>query len=144
MNFDKPSEIIKIFSCGVIPVRYDGGWKLLVLRAQNVWDFPKGIVHANEDPQEAATRETEEATGITDLDFVFGEDYKETAPYEGNKVARYYAAETRTDEIILRVAKEIGRPEHNEWRWITCEEAEDFLPPRLANVLEWVCRKINE
>lgn len=145
MNYDKPSEIIKILSSGVVPVRYaGGGWKLLVLRAYKIWDFPKGIVEANEDPLEAAKRETEEETGITDLDFVFGEDCKETAPYAGNKTARYYIAETRTEEITLPVSEELGRPEHDEWRWVTCEEAEDLLPPRLANVLEWVCSRINE
>jgi len=145
MNFDKPSAIVKILSCGVVPVRYaDGGWKLLVLRAYKIWDFPKGVVETNEDPFEAAKRETEEETGISDLDFVFGEDYKETAPYAGNKTARYYVAETRTEEITLPVSEELGRPEHHEWRWVTCEEAEDLLPPRLAIVLEWICRKIDE
>jgi 8-oxo-dGTP pyrophosphatase MutT (NUDIX family) len=145
MNFDKPSEIIKILSCGVIPVRYaEGGWKLLVLRAFKNWDFPKGIVEAHEDQLEAAQRKTEEETGITDLDFVFGEDYKETAPYAGNKIARYYVAETRTMEITLPASEELGRLEHHEWRWVSCEEAEDVLPPRLTNVLDWVCRRINE
>jgi 8-oxo-dGTP pyrophosphatase MutT (NUDIX family) len=139
----------KILSCGVVPVRFaDGDWKLLVLRAYKNWDFPKGVAEANEDPLDAAKRETEEETGITDLDFVFGEDYKETVPYNvtstAHKVARYYVAETRTDDITLPVSKELGRPEHHEYRWVTCDEAEDLLPPRLAGVLEWVRARINE
>lgn len=138
-------QIKKILSCGIVPVRYaDGDWKLLVLRAYKNWDFPKGVVEPNEDPLDAAKRETEEETGIEDLDFVFGEDYKETVPYAGNKVARYYVAETHADEITLPVSPELGRPEHHEYRWVTCDEAEDLLPPRLAGVLEWVRARINE
>lgn len=139
----------KILSSGVVPVCFmDGDWKLLVLRAYKNWDFPKGIVEAGEDPLDAAKRETEEETSITDLDFIFGEDYKETVPYNvtstGHKVARYYVAETRSADITLPVSPELGHPEHHEWRWVTCDEAEDLLPPRLANVLEWVRARINE
>jgi len=135
----------KTLSCGVVPVRFaDGDWKLLVLRAYKHWDFPKGVVEPNEDPLDAARRETLEETGITDLEFVFGENFRETVPYANNKVARYYVAETRTVEITLPVSDELGRPEHNEWRWVTCEEAEELLPPRLASVLEWVRQRINE
>jgi len=133
----------------MVPVRFaNGDWQLLVLRAYKNWDFPKGIVEADEEPLDTAQRETLEETGITDLDFVFGEDYKETVPYNvtstGHKVARYYVAETRTREITLPVSPELGRPEHHEWRWVTCDEAEDLLPPRLAQVLEWVRARINE
>jgi hypothetical protein len=27
---------------------------------------------------------------------------------------------------------------HDEWRWVTFDEAEDVLPPRLTAVLAWV------
>ncbi len=129
----------------MIPVRFAWGeWQLLVLRAYKNWDFPKGMVNPNEDPLDAAKRETEEETGITDLEFVFGEDFKETVPYAGNKVARYYVAETRMEQITLPVSKELGRPEHDEWRWVTCDQAEDLLPPRLTHVLEWVRHKMDE
>ena len=140
----KPIEI-KVLSCGVVPVRYAwGNWRLLVLRAYKNWDFPKGIVEGNEDPIDAATRETTEETGITDLEFVFGEDYKETVPYAGNKVARYYVAETHTENIILPVSEELGRPEHHEFRWVTFDEAEDLLPPRLSVVLDWARETLEE
>ncbi len=144
---DTESKVIapKILSCGVVPVRFAwGDWRLLVLRAYQNWDFPKGVVNPHEDPLEAAKRETEEETGITDLDFVFGEDYKETVPYSGNKVARYYVAETHASDITLPLSKELGRPEHDEFRWVSCDEAEDLLPPRLTHVLEWVRSVIDE
>ena len=145
MDTEKKPIAIKVLSCGVVPVRFAwGNWQLLVLRAYKNWDFPKGIVEANEDPLDAATRETTEETGITDLEFVFGENYKETVPYAGNKVARYYVAETRTEQITLPVSEELGRPEHHEFRWVTCDDAEDLLPPRLTHVLEWVRGVIDE
>lgn len=145
MDPDKKPVAAKILSCGVVPVRFAwGDWQLLVLRAYRNWDFPKGLAEPDEDPLEAAIRETTEETGITDLEFVFGEDYKETVPYAGNKVARYYVAETRVEKIALPVSLELGRPEHDEWRWVTCDQAEDLLPPRLTHVLEWVRQRINE
>ena len=145
MDSENKTVAPKILSCGVAPVRYTGGgWQLLILRAFQHWDFPKGMVNPHEDPLDAAKRETEEETGITDLEFVFGEDFKETVPYANNKVARYYVAETHTAEIILPVSPALGRPEHDEWRWVTCDEAEDYLPPRLTHVLAWVCMKIDE
>lgn len=139
----------KILSCGVVPVRFaDGDWRLLVLRAYKNWDFPKGVAEADEAPLDTARRETLEETGIDDLDFIFGEDYVETVPYNvsggSHKVARYYVAETRAEHLTLPVSPELGRPEHHEYRWVTRDEAEDLLPPRLARVLEWVCARINE
>lgn len=139
----------KILSCGIVPVRFaDGDWKLLVLRAYKNWDFPKGVAGPNEDPLDAAKRETLEETGIDDLDFIFGEDYKETVPYNvtttAHKVARYYVAETQTVDITLPESPTLGHPEHHEYRWVTCDEAEDLLPPRLAGVLDWVRARINE
>jgi 8-oxo-dGTP pyrophosphatase MutT (NUDIX family) len=128
----------KKLSAGAVVARRAGrGWKILVLRAYRNWDFPKGMVEPGEDPLAAATREVAEETGLTDLDFPFGDNYRDTVPYADNKVARYYLAETTQNEITLPISHELGRPEHDEWRWVTCEEAEDLLPPRLSSVLEW-------
>jgi len=107
------------------------------LPAYKNWDFPKGLVEPGEDALAAARREVEEETGLANLDYPFGEEFKETVPYAGNKVARYYLAETGQDRIELPVSPELGRPEHHEYRWVTFDEAEELLPPRLAIVLEW-------
>ena len=134
----------KILSCGVVPVRFAlGDWQLLILRHGKQWDFPAGIINVHEDAQAAAERETLAATGISDLEFVFGEDYKETTPYAGNHVGRYYVAETRVETITPPAPCRPGKPAADEWRWVTCEEAEDYLPPRLAHVLAWVQERIN-
>ena len=128
----------KILSAGVIPVRLTPlGWRMLVLRAYKNWDFPKGVVEPDEDPLDAAKREAFEETGLSDLRFSFGEAYRETVPYAGGKVARYYLAETSEEDVRLPISELLGRPEHHEWRWVSFEEAEELLPPRLALILDW-------
>ena len=117
--------------------RGERGIRLLVLRAYKNWDFPKGTIEPGESELDAARREVAEETGLADLDYPFGDEYKETLPYSGNKVARYYLAETGAEEIELPVSPELGRPEHHEYRWVSFDEAEELLPPRLAVVLEW-------
>jgi 8-oxo-dGTP pyrophosphatase MutT (NUDIX family) len=117
--------------------RSDRGIRLLVLRAYKNWDFPKGLIEPGEDALAAARREVLEETGLADLAYPFGDEFKETLPYSGNKVARYYLAETDAEKIELPVSPELGRPEHHEYRWISFDEAEDLLPPRLGVVLEW-------
>ncbi len=135
----------KLLSAGVIPVRRTaGGWRILVLRAYQNWDFPKGVVEPGEDPLDAATREAAEETGLTDLQFAFGEAHRETLPYAAGKVARYYLAKTAQEDVRLPISHELGRPEHHEWRWVSITEAEDLLPPRLAPILDWVRETLDE
>ncbi len=136
-----------ILSAGVIVVRRDddGKWKYLLLRAYGYWDFPKGIVEPGEDPIDAAKRETREETTITDLDFKWGYDFRETGPYNrGRKVARYYLAETKTKDISLPINPEIGKPEHDAYKWVTYEEARKLVAPRVLKALEWAKEKIGD
>lgn len=122
--------------------RTDRGVRYLLLRAYRSWDFPKGALEPGESELDAAKREAAEETGLTDLDFPFGEAHQETLPYAGGKVARYYLAETDEERIELPVSPELGRPEHHEWRWVSYDEAEDLLPPRLSLVLDWARQTI--
>ena len=122
--------------------RGERGIRILLLRAYKNWDFPKGMVEPGEEDLAAARREVAEETGIANLDFPFGDEFKETLPYAANKVARYYLAETDAEEIELPVSPELGRPEHHEYRWVSFDEAEDLLPPRLAVVLEWAKKTV--
>jgi 8-oxo-dGTP pyrophosphatase MutT (NUDIX family) len=122
--------------------RSERGIRLLLLRAYQNWDFPKGLVEPGEDDLACARREVAEETGLADLDYPFGDEHKDTVPYAGNKVARYYVAETDVDKIELPVSPELGRPEHHEYRWVSFDEAEDLLPPRLAIVLDWAKKTI--
>jgi 8-oxo-dGTP pyrophosphatase MutT (NUDIX family) len=123
--------------------RSERGIRILVLRAYKNWDFPKGLIEPGENELAAAKREVEEETGLAELQYPFGDEFTETVPYAGKKVARYYLAETDAVELELPVSPELGRPEHHEYRWVSFEEAEDLLPPRLAIVLEWARKTIS-
>jgi len=132
-------------SAGIIPVRRtESGWQLLVLRAYRNWDFPKGLIEPEEAPLDAAVREAKEEAGLTDLAFLFGKSFCETAPYAQGKVARYYLGTTETIDITLPVSPELGRPEHHEARWVSFGEAARLLPERLAPVLEWARRLLEK
>jgi 8-oxo-dGTP pyrophosphatase MutT (NUDIX family) len=130
-------------SAGIVPLRRTpDGWRILILRAYRNWDFPKGFIDAGETPLDAAKREAAEEADLHDLEFPFGERYCDTAPYSGGKIARYYLAETRREDVSLPVSPELGRPEHHEGRWVELEEAQRLLPPRLQPVLAWAREQI--
>lgn len=132
-----PAAVVR--SAGVVIARRRSGtWRLLVLRSAGNWDFPKGLLEEGESAHDAARREATEGTGISDLNFDSAESHKETIAYGTGEIARYYLAVTGTDEVKLPIAHELGRPAYDEWRWVTFDEAEDVLPPRLTAVLEWV------
>jgi 8-oxo-dGTP pyrophosphatase MutT (NUDIX family) len=123
--------------------RSERGIQLLLLRAYKNWDFPKGLVEPGENELDAAKREVREETGLAELDYPYGDEFKETLPYADGKVARYYLAQTDAEKIDLPVSPELGRPEHHEYRWVSFDEAEDLLPPRLAVVLDWAKKTLS-
>ncbi|HKC43023.1 MAG TPA: NUDIX domain-containing protein [Burkholderiales bacterium] len=122
--------------------RTERGVRLLVLRAAASWDFPTGLVQPGEDELAAAQREVRAETGLGDLDFPFGSVHMDTLPTASGKVSSYYLAETEAEDIVL--APSGGRPAHDEWRWVSFDEAEDVLPPRLALVLDWARATLEE
>ena len=135
----------RILSAGVVVVRKSvDGWRVLLLRVYNYWDFPKGIVEAGEDPLTTARREVREETTIEDLDFAWGESCIDTEPYgRQKKVARYFVARTQRETISLPINPELGKPEHHEWRWCDWQSAEQLVTMRLFPVLRWAQEQID-
>ncbi|WII72613.1 NUDIX domain-containing protein [Bdellovibrio sp. 22V] len=129
-------------SAGIVPVFAAERTQYLLLRSYNYWDFPKGLVEKDEDPFAAAQRELLEETGISDVEFPFGKEFLETEPYSNGKVARYYLGAVTETEVVLGVNPELGRPEHQEYRWATYEEAKKLLGPRVLRVLNWAHGKM--
>jgi 8-oxo-dGTP pyrophosphatase MutT (NUDIX family) len=131
-------------SAGVVVVRETpDGWRYLLLRAFNHWDFPKGMVEPGEEPLAAAIREVREETLIVDLDFAWGEEYTQTGPYSRGKIARYYLARTRTSDVTLTVIEELGRAEHNEFRWVDYDTAIRLVSPRVVPIVDWAASQLD-
>jgi bis(5'-nucleosidyl)-tetraphosphatase len=129
---------VKQLSSGVVVVRgSQTDYRYLILRAYNRWDFPKGLVEKGEEPLDAARREANEETGLTDLKFRWGYPFYETEPYGRGKVARYYLAQTPTARVHLPISPELGRPEHHEFRWVSYGEGRVLLVERVQAVLDW-------
>lgn len=125
-------------SCGAVLAREtDSGWVTLMLRAFNHWDFPKGLRELGEEPLDAALREVREETGIDDLSFDWGDRFFETGPYSRGKVARYYIAKTGQEAVEMGISPETGEPEHQEWRWVSFDEAYDLGSPRVRQIVQW-------
>ena len=125
-------------SCGAVLARKtDAGWSTLMLRAYQHWDFPKGIREGGEEPLDAALREVREETGISDLTFDWGDRFFETGPYSRGKVARYYIARTHQASVEMGISPDTGEPEHQEWRWVSFDEAYDLGSPRVRQIVQW-------
>ncbi len=125
-------------SCGIaISRETESGWKTLMLRAFRHWDFPKGLCEQGEEPKQAAIRELREETGIERPDFDWGDRFIETGPYGRGKTARYYLARTDQANVIMGPSPETGEPEHQEWRWVSFDEAHDLTSPRVREVVRW-------
>lgn len=141
-------------SCGVVifrsgdgdtgPEPENGEWEppapgpdrlyLLLHYEEGHWDFPKGHVEEGEEDLDTATREAEEETGISDLEFVFG--FRERVEYfyvrDGttmHKEVFFFLAETKTSDVRLS-SEHIGSewlPYGDALRRLTYENARDVL-----------------
>jgi bis(5'-nucleosidyl)-tetraphosphatase len=100
------------------------------------------MVEAGESPLQAALRELSEETGMGGTDLVWGEGFYETERYGPGKVARYYLGAVEERPLELPVSQELGRPEHDEYRWLSVAAAQRLLVPRVAAALEWATAKI--
>jgi len=134
-------------SAGAIIFRKEGKKPLFLLlrypfgsrSSQAYWDLPKGHIEKGEKPEDAAKRETEEETGLKDINFIKG--FKETIKYffqwKGENVMKFvtfFLAETETKKIIIS-------EEHIGYKWLPYKEALNTLT--FDNAKE-VLKKANE
>lgn len=134
----------KAQSSGIVIIRYEENQpKILFMRSFSYWDFPKGGVEENENKLEAAIREVQEEAGITDLNFKWGKIFYETESYGKNhKTVSYFLAETTQTEVVMGINPDLGRAEHDEYLWLSFEEAKRLSVERITKVLNWAEERV--
>ena len=97
------------------------------------WDFVKGKMEKGETPHETALRETNEETGITDIEFLEG--FKEEIEYyfradnqDIHKKVIFFLGKTKTTDIILS-------HEHLDFIWLDYNNALDKITYKNAKDL---------
>ena len=110
-------------SCGIVVFRIDGAVRmsLLLHYEEGHWDYPKGHVEKGETELETARRETEEETGIAELDIIPG--FYESMGYfykrDGkayHKDVTYFLAKTKQANVTLST-------EHIGFEWLPYADA---------------------
>lgn len=133
-----------ILSCGAVIYRKVDGIPFYLLVKSFSWEFPKGRQEEGEDTFTTALREVKEETGLDNLVFP-DQEYKDSTPYKGvggRKITRLYVASTTTEELTLPINPELGKAEHNEYKWCTFEQANLLLSARLRVMLDWANEKV--
>lgn len=110
-------------SAGIILFCEKGGSKLFLLLhyPSGHWDFIKGRIEKNENPKEAALREAQEETGITDICFIngFEEKIQYIYQFDGRPVRKqvvFFLAKTNTIDVSLS-------DEHHDYIWLDFDAA---------------------
>ena len=115
--------MVKQKSAGIVLFQnFHGTNRFLLLNyPQGHWDFVKGKMERDETPYETARRETEEETGITDIEFIDG--FEESVEYEFRfnndliqKKVIFFLAKTNISKISLS-------HEHKDFVWLEYEDA---------------------
>ncbi len=110
-------------SAGIVLYRESAMKKffLLLHYPSGHWDFVKGRIEKNENEKQAAIRETQEETGITDVEFIDGFEEKIHYTYQffGKIVQKevvFFLGKTKTEEIKLS-------DEHLDHIWLEFDDA---------------------
>lgn len=118
-------------SAGAVIFRKNSRLQFLLLHyPSGHWDFVKGKIEVNENPNQTTIRETKEETGITDLNFVNG--FEESVEYEFqydreliHKKVIFFLAKTNAVEIKIS-------HEHLDFVWLEFKEALEKITYRNA------------
>jgi len=118
-------------SAGAVIFRKNSRLQFLLLHyPSGHWDFVKGKIEVNENPNQTTIRETKEETGITDLDFVngFEESVEYEFQYDGELIHKkviFFLAKTNAIEIKIS-------HEHLDFVWLEFKEALEKITYRNA------------
>lgn len=129
-------------SAGVFLLREERGEILfLALAGRNAWDLPKGGIRSGETPFDAARRELEEETGITDVSWVETPPFAVRYPLKsGNeKEVTFFLATTKKSKVKVS-------SEHESYNWMPLSDAAGLyvLPSRFSSVLDWARAELSQ
>jgi 8-oxo-dGTP diphosphatase len=121
------------FSAGGVVVRRLGGrWVMAAIRPggkpEGVWALPKGLIGRGEDPEETASREVQEETGVRARPVTKLGDVRYVYTWQGErvfKVVSFYLfrySGGRLGDLPPALAHEVA-----EARWLPLEEAPSLL-----------------
>ena len=110
--------MIEETSAGIVLFRKEKSKKLFLLLhyPSGHWDFVKGKMEEGETPHETAIRETQEETGITDVEFLdnFEEWIQYNFQFQGELVRKkvvFFLGETKTKDVKIS-------HEHLNYAWM--------------------------
>ena len=90
------------------------------------------MVEPGEEPLAAAIREVREETLIDDLRVRLGRDLHPDRALQPRQGRALLPRAHRHRRVTLTVIEELGRAEHNEFRWVDYETALKLVSPRVA------------
>jgi len=121
----------------IILKKFNDEYRVLCLKIFGSYDLPKGGVESFENIFAAATREAEEESGITDMDFKWG-----LVTTTARNVTLFIASTTQ--QPVIRPNPETGEYEHHAAHWKSLDNAEKSLHPYLRPTIAWVRQVIGE
>lgn len=135
----------KEMSYGIIPLcNRDGAWQVLLIQhCAGHWGFPKGHAEKGEVPQQAASRELNEETGLSVVSYLSEVPLAEKYYFfsRGRRVEKevtYFLAETQ-GELVLQ------HDEIKAAKWVPLSEAQKHITfPAAREICEQAVRMLKK
>ena len=117
------------------------------------WQMPQGGIDQGEDPKEAAIRELEEETGITDAQVIA--EYEGWLTYDlpnelygkiwkgnfGGQTMKWYVMRFNGNENEINI--ETAHPEFSEWKWTEISNLPDMIVPFKKDIYQKLADKFS-
>ena len=120
----------------VIVQRRFGDWVFLLLRSDERWFFPFGVLADSESLVDGVRRQAWEHASIAGLRFYWGHHYLQ-ASAGGGDVVRYLLAESSPNTGNPVCKPDSGSACWQEHRWVDAPIAAELLTPASQPVLSW-------